>query len=49
MLAGFLGFGGLAGSAVNIAQFCFYIGLILFAGTLVYSLITGKGRPTDLP
>jgi uncharacterized membrane protein YtjA (UPF0391 family) len=47
VVAALLGFGGIAGTASSLAQIAFYIGLILFVGTLIYSLATGRGRPTD--
>lgn len=47
LVAALLGFGGMAGAAASIAQVCFWVGLIFFVGTLIYSVATGKGRPTD--
>ena len=49
LVAAVLGFGGVAGTAAEFAKICFYIGLVLFLVSLAYSLVTGKGRPTDAP
>lgn len=42
LIAALFGFGGLAGTAAGIAQILFYVGLLLFVVTLLYSLLTGK-------
>jgi uncharacterized membrane protein YtjA (UPF0391 family) len=36
LIAGALGFGGVAGAAVGIAKFLFYLFLILFAVSLIF-------------
>jgi uncharacterized membrane protein YtjA (UPF0391 family) len=45
LIAAALGFGGLAGTAVGLAKIVFYIFLVLFVFSLVYSLITGRSPP----
>jgi uncharacterized membrane protein YtjA (UPF0391 family) len=42
VLAAFLGFGGLAGTFVDVAKFLSVIFVILFIGGIVYSLVSGK-------
>ena len=42
VLAGFLGFGGMASQFGEIAKFLAVVFVGLFIGTLVYSLITGR-------
>ncbi len=43
LIAAFLGFGGIAGSAAGIAQILFWVGLVLFIITTVFHL-GGRGR-----
>lgn len=45
LIAAALGFGGLAGTAVGLAKLVFYIFLVLFVVSLVYSLVTGRRPP----
>jgi uncharacterized membrane protein YtjA (UPF0391 family) len=45
LIAGLLGFTGIAGQSMYIARILFFIFLVIFLAGLVYSLITGK-RPT---
>lgn len=45
LIAAALGFGGLAGTAVGLAKIVFYIFLVLFLASLVYSLVTGRRPP----
>lgn len=45
LIAALLGFGGIAGAAAGIAQIFFWVGLVLFLVTLLYSFMTGRGRP----
>lgn len=45
LIAAALGFGGLAGTAVGLAKIVFYIFLVLFVISLVYSLVTGRSPP----
>jgi uncharacterized membrane protein YtjA (UPF0391 family) len=48
IIAAVLGFGGIAGSAVYIAQILFVIFLILFLISLVWHLVSGRGGPPAL-
>ena len=48
LIAGVLGFGGLAGAAAGIAEILFWVGLVLFAATLIMHLVNG-GSPKNLP
>ena len=45
LIAAALGFGGLAGTAVGLAKIVFYIFLVLFVISLIYSLVTGRRPP----
>ncbi len=45
LVAGLFGFGGLAATAGGIAQILFFIFLVLFLVSLVYSLLTGRRPP----
>lgn len=47
--AGLLGFGGLAGTFAQIAQFLAVLFIVLFLASLVYSFITGRSPRTPLP
>ncbi len=47
IIAAFLGFGGLAGTFAQVAQFLTGLFLILFLAGLLFSLITG--RRSNLP
>ncbi len=47
MIAGLLGFTGIAGDAMYIAKILFYIFLVGFVVGLVFSLISGK-RPSGV-
>ena len=46
IIAAALGFGGIAGSAVAIAQILFVIFLILFLISLVWHLVSGRRPPS---
>jgi uncharacterized membrane protein YtjA (UPF0391 family) len=46
LIAAALGFGGIAGTAVGLAKIVFFIFLVLFVLSLVYSLATGRSPPT---
>ena len=48
VLAAFLGFGGLAGTFSQIAEFLAVLFVVLFVASLIYSMITGKRAPTPL-
>jgi len=41
-----LGFGGLAGTFVEIAKFLAVLFVVLFLASLIYSLISGRRPPT---
>ena len=43
LIAGLLGFTGIAGDAMYIARVLFYIFIVVFLVSLIYGLITGKG------
>lgn len=45
LVAGLFGFGGLAATAGGIAQILFFIFLVLFLISLLYSLLTGRRPP----
>lgn len=42
LVAGLLGFTGLAGESMAIARILFFVFLVVFAISLVYGLITGR-------
>jgi uncharacterized membrane protein YtjA (UPF0391 family) len=42
VLAALLGFGGLAGTFSQIAQFLAVLFVVLFVASLIYSMVTGK-------
>jgi uncharacterized membrane protein YtjA (UPF0391 family) len=48
ILAGALGFTGIAGTSIAIAQTLFYVFLILFVLSLIVHLARGSGPKTDL-
>lgn len=43
--AAILGFGGLAGTFANIAQFLAVLFVVLFIASLIYGVITGRRPP----
>ena len=45
LIAAVLGFGGIAGFAVEIAKIIFFVAIILFMVSAIFGLIRG-GRPT---
>lgn len=45
LIAGVLGFGGVAGTASGIASTLFWVFVVLFLVSLVVSLVTGKKTP----
>ena len=47
IVAGALGFTGIAGASIAIAQTLFYIFLMLFLFTLIVHLIRGPGNKAD--
>jgi uncharacterized membrane protein YtjA (UPF0391 family) len=42
LIAGALGFGGVAGTAASIAQILFFLFLVLFIGALIFGVIAGR-------
>jgi uncharacterized membrane protein YtjA (UPF0391 family) len=47
LIAAVLGFGGIAGVAIEIAKIIFFVALVLFVVTAVFGLIRGR-RAADL-
>lgn len=45
VVAAIFGFGGIAGSAVEIAKMIFYVAIILFVISAVLHLATGRSPP----
>lgn len=45
LVAGLLGFGGIAGASIEIAKIVFFIAIVLFAVSALIGLMRG-GRPT---
>ncbi len=45
LVAGALGFGGVASASMEIAQIVFWIFIVLFVVSLIYSLISGRRPP----
>lgn len=45
LIAAVLGFGGIAGVAVEIAKIIFVVALILFVASLIYGLVTRRSPP----
>jgi uncharacterized membrane protein YtjA (UPF0391 family) len=48
IIAGALGFTGVAGASMGIAQTLFYIFLVLFVVSLIVHIARGSGPKTDL-
>ncbi len=48
LVAGVLGFGGIAGTAVEIAKLIFFVAIVLFAISAVIGLLRGRGTSTRL-
>jgi uncharacterized membrane protein YtjA (UPF0391 family) len=44
IIAGILGFGGIATGATDIARICFFFFIVVFLCSLVWGLVTGR-RP----
>jgi uncharacterized membrane protein YtjA (UPF0391 family) len=44
LIAGILGFGGLAGASIEIAKIIFFVALVLFLVSAVVSLARGRTR-----
>jgi len=45
LIAAELGFGGIAGTAIEIAKIIFFVAIILFLITAVMSLVRGRAPP----
>lgn len=45
LVAGLLGFTGIAGQSMYIARILFFVFLVVFIVGLLYSVITGKSAP----
>jgi uncharacterized membrane protein YtjA (UPF0391 family) len=45
LIAGLLGFTGIAGQSMYIAQILFFLFIVLFLIGLIYSVVTGRGVP----
>jgi len=43
VIAGIFGFGGIASGAADIARICFFFFVVVFAVSLVWGLVTGRG------
>ena len=43
LIAGVLGFGGIAGASMGIAKILFFVFLVLFLASLVMHLVRGRG------
>jgi uncharacterized membrane protein YtjA (UPF0391 family) len=48
LVAAVFGFGGLAGAAAGFAKILFFVGILLFAVSLVYAMVTGRRPPSPL-
>jgi uncharacterized membrane protein YtjA (UPF0391 family) len=44
LVAGLLGFGGIAGTSIEIAKVIFFIAVILFLVSAVFGLVRGRSR-----
>ncbi len=45
LIAAVLGFGGVAAVSVELAQIVFWVFLVLFVGSLIYGMVTGRRPP----
>ncbi len=45
LIAAVLGFGGIAGTAIEIAKIIFFVAILLFLITAVMSLVRGRSPP----
>lgn len=48
LIAAVLGFGGIAGTAVEIAKLIFFVAIVLFAISAVIGLLRGRGASNRL-
>ncbi|WP_299720161.1 DUF1328 domain-containing protein [Tardiphaga sp.] len=44
LIAGVLGFGGIAGASIEMAKMIFFVAIILFLISAVVGLLRGRGR-----
>lgn len=44
LIAGVLGFGGVAGASIEIAKIIFFVAIVLFLISAVVGLLRGRGR-----
>lgn len=44
LIAAVLGFGGIAGTAIEIAKIIFFVAIVLFLISAVLGLVRGRGR-----
>ncbi len=45
IVAAALGFGGIAGTAVELAKLVFFVAIVLFAIAVIYRLVSGRRPP----
>ena len=45
LIAAALGFGGLAGTAIEIAKIVFFVAIVLFVVSAVFGFVRGRGTP----
>lgn len=45
LVAGALGFGGIASTSASFATTIFYVAIVLFVAALIYGLVTGRRPP----
>lgn len=45
LIAAIFGFGGVAGTAAGLAEILFYVFIVLFLGSLLAAVLTGKRPP----
>lgn len=45
LIAAVLGFGGIAGTAMSIAQLIFYVAIVLFIISAIVSIVRGRRSP----
>jgi uncharacterized membrane protein YtjA (UPF0391 family) len=49
LIAAVLGFGGIAGVAIEIAKIIFFVAIVLFVISIVVGLLRGRSAASDLP
>ena len=49
LIAAVLGFGGIAGTAIEIAKIIFFVAILLFVIAVVAGLLGGRSSATPLP